>query len=108
MCENKGRNKKKTHFIFLIILFSFISLQTNQYFLQTKEKNETNETLVERNIDYKEDKASTKYDKKFYYREQKYKDSAQNFFDMKNLADFKFSFNPFQKHSKRKIKQKFK
>ena len=101
--EKRKLEKNKTYFIFLIILFSILFSQTNQYSLQTKE---TNETLVARYIDYKEDKPSIKYDKKFDYMNQKFNNSPQNLLNMKILAVFKLSFNPFQKDSKKEILNK--
>ena len=106
--ENEKEKRKKqiriqTHFKFFIILFSILFSQTNQYSLQTKE---TNETLVARYIDYKKDKPSIKYDKKFDYMNQKFNNSPQNLLNMKILAVFKLSFNPFQKDSKKEILNK--
>ena len=68
-------------------------------FLKAKEKNEPNETQDTRNIDYKEDKASTRYDKKFDDMDQKFNEAAQNFFTVKNFADSNSSFNPPKKCS---------
>ena len=98
MCENNRKSKKKALFLSLIILFSNIFPQINQYPLQKKETNETNATLVARNIHYKEGKASRNYDKKFDYIDQKFNDEAPNFPAMKN-TDSKSSLNPILQHS---------
>jgi surface protein len=100
MFELIGRNKKKNHILFLIILFSIKFSPINQFPFQAKGTKEQNEAFDTRTIGYKVDKASTTYDKKFHYIDQSFNESTQNFFAIKNLADSKLSFNPLPNYNK--------
>ena len=100
MFELIGRNKKKNHILFLIILFSIKFSPINQFPFQAKGTKEQNEAFDTRTIGYIVDKASTTYDKKFDYMDQAFNESAQNFFALENLADSKLSFNLFPNYSK--------